>query len=50
MLAKMNNQDEMTHNAAFHQGRHCLMRLKLSLDKEIQFYVDIITVNLQYIQ
>ena len=25
--------DEMLHNAAFHQGLHCLLRLKRSSDK-----------------
>ena len=28
--------DEMLHNAAFHQGLHCLLRLNRSSKKEIQ--------------
>ena len=27
-LANTEDQDEMQHNAAFHQGLHCLLRLK----------------------
>ena len=27
-LAKSVDSDEMQHNAAFHQSRHCLLRLK----------------------
>ena len=34
----------MPHNAAFHQGLHCLLRLKYILsDNEIQFKFEIIT-------
>ena len=29
-LAKSENPDEMQHNAAFHQGLKCLLRLKQS--------------------
>ena len=29
-LANSVDQDEMQHNAAFHQGLHCLLRLKQS--------------------
>ena len=36
-LANSEDPDEMPHNAAFHQGLHCLLRLKLSSEKEIQF-------------
>ena len=28
-LAKSEDPDEMQHNPAFHQGLHCLLRLKL---------------------
>ena len=27
-LANIEDPDEMQHNAAFHQGLHCLLRLK----------------------
>ena len=27
-LTKSEDPDEMQHNAAFHQGLHCLLRLK----------------------
>ena len=29
--------DEMLHNAAFHQGLHCLLRSKRSSDKKTLF-------------
>ena len=34
-LAKSEYQDEMQHNAAFHQSLHCLLRLKHSSLAEI---------------
>ena len=37
ILANRENPDEMQHNAAFHQGLHCLLRQKQSLEKEIHF-------------
>ena len=36
-LANIEDPDEMPHNAAFHQALHCLLRLKPSSEKEIQF-------------
>ena len=36
-LANSEDPDEMQHNAAFHQGLHCLLRLKKASEKEIQF-------------
>ena len=30
--------DEMPHNAAFHQGFHCLLKLKRSSDKKYIFF------------
>ena len=30
ILAKREDQDEMQHNAAFHQVLHCLLRIKPS--------------------
>ena len=30
-FANSENLDEMQHNAAFHQGLHCLLRLKKDL-------------------
>ena len=32
-LANSVDPDEMPHNAAFHQGLHCLLRLNQSLEK-----------------
>ena len=32
-LANSEDPDEMQHNAAFHQGLHCLLRLKRSPEK-----------------
>ena len=34
-LANSEDPDEMQHNAAFHQGLHCLLRLKQSSGSEI---------------
>ena len=33
-LANSDDQDEMPHNAAFHKGLHCLLRLKRSSEQE----------------
>ena len=34
-LVNSEDPDEMQHNAAFHQGLHCLLTLKLSLGTDI---------------
>ena len=34
-LANSEDPDEMQHKAAFHQGLHCLLRLKQTLGTEI---------------
>ena len=44
-LANSADPDKMPDTAAFHQGLHCLHRIKLSLEKEIQFYLEIITCD-----
>ena len=36
-LANSEDPDEMPHHAAFHQGLHCLLRLKPSSEKNIHF-------------
>ena len=41
-LANSEDPDEMLPNAAFHQGLHCLSRLKRS-SQGMQFYLEIIT-------
>ena len=33
----------MPHNAAFHQGLHCLLSQNRSLEKELQYFLEIIT-------
>ena len=33
----------MPHDVAFHQGLHCLLRNKRSLEKEIQYFFESIT-------
>ena len=43
--AKSEDSDEMPHNAAFHQGLHCLLSQKGSSEKELQFHLEIITGN-----
>ena len=35
-LANSEDLDEMQHNAAFHQGQHCLLRLKQPSGTDIQ--------------
>ena len=37
--------DEMPHHAAFYQGLHCLLRQNGSSEKEIQYYLEIITCD-----
>ena len=37
-LANSVDPDEMPHNAAFHQGLHCLLHQNLSSEKEIQYF------------
>ena len=44
-LANSEDPDEMLHNAAFHQGLHCLLRQKQISEKEIHFYFEIITCD-----
>ena len=34
-IANSKDPDEMQHNAAFHQGLHCLPRQNQSLEREI---------------
>ena len=45
LLANSENLDEMPHNAAFHQGLHCLLRQNRSSAKEIQYCLEIITCD-----
>ena len=42
-LANNEDPDEMPHNGTFHQGLHCLLRQKQSSEKDMQFYLEIIT-------
>ena len=35
ILTNGEDPDEMLHDAAFHQGLHCLLRQNLSSEKEI---------------
>ena len=42
-LSNSEDPDEMQHNAAFHQGLYCLLRLPS--EKEIQFKSEIITCD-----
>ena len=44
-LTKSEYPDEMPHYAAFHQGLSFLLRQKQSSEKEIQFYLEIITFD-----
>ena len=49
-LANSEDPDEIPHNAAFHQGLHSLLRQEQSSEKEIQYFLEIITCDPQYIQ
>ena len=50
-LANSENPEEMSYIAAFHEGLHCLLGSKQSSEKhhssekEIQFYIEIITCD-----
>ena len=37
ILANSEDTAEILHNVKFHQGLHCLLRLKQNYGKEIQF-------------
>ena len=41
----MANSEDPDDDAAFHQDLHCLLRQKSSAEKEIQFYLEIITCD-----
>ena len=43
IFSSSEDPDEMPHNAAFHQGLHCLLKQKLSSEKEKQYHLEIIT-------
>ena len=42
-LAKSEDPDKMLYTVAFHLRVHCLLGHKQSSEKEIQFYLEIIT-------
>ena len=42
-LANSIDPDEMPHNAAFHQGLHCLLRQNQPSEKQIRYFWEIIT-------
>ena len=44
-LANSVDPDEMQHNAAFHQGLHCLQRLKHPSGTEIHHYLEVLFMN-----
>ena len=44
-MVNSEDPDESQHNAAFQLGLHCLLEPKESSDKEIQFYLKIITCD-----
>ena len=45
ILTNSEDPDEMLHNAAFHQGLRCLLRQNLASEKEIQYFLEIITCD-----
>ena len=42
-MANSDDPDEMPHNAAFHQGQHCLVRQNPTSGKEYYIFLEIIT-------
>ena len=42
-LANSEDPDEMPQNASFHQGLQCLLKQKSFSEKEIQYFLKIIT-------
>ena len=40
-FTNIEDPDEMPHNAAFHQGLHCLLRLKRSSDKTYNIFLEL---------
>ena len=44
-MATSEEPDKMPHKAAFHQGLHCLLRQNQSLEKEIHYFLEIITYD-----
>ena len=44
-LANSAGPDEMQHNAAFHQGLHCLLRLKQSYEAGIHYNLENSTLD-----
>ena len=44
-FANSKDPDEMQHNAAFHQGRHCLLRLKQPSGTEIPHTFELSTCD-----
>ena len=44
-LTNSKDQDEMQHDAAFHQDLHCLLRLKHPSGTEIHYNLEILPVT-----
>ena len=44
-LANSEDRDEMLHDAAIHQGLHCLLNENRSSGKEIRYLFEIITCD-----
>ena len=44
-MANSEDLDEMMHNAAFHRVMHCSLKQKRSTEKEIQYYLEILTCD-----
>ena len=45
ILAKSEDPDEMQHSAAFHQGLHCLLRLKQPLWTDVHHDLETFTCD-----
>ena len=45
-LAISDDLDEMWHYASFYQSLHCLLRQNQSSKKEIQYFMEIITLHI----
>ena len=44
-LANIEDPDEMQHNEAFHQDLNCLLKRNWFLEKEMQYFLEIINCD-----
>ena len=49
-MTNCEDPDAMPHKVAFHHGMHCLLRQNRSSEKEILYFLEIITCNSLIVQ